>query len=265
MPSCTPHPGDPKQEEDTTYYYDTVLVYTVQSDGCLRPTPTGSTAQAWQEVEQIMTPAFAGATLTELRVAQLPDATIAGFVTPESGNARWSLTINLGAVTDPSQLTGVLIHEYGHLLTLSATQQSPSAYSVADGTATLACTTVITLQDGCALDDSYLAAWYQQFWTPYGASAPSAENVSADIGNSWYQAHSGDFVDQYAATNPFEDIAESFMAYVLDDSAASGTAQAKLAFFDHYPELATVRAQIRATFAGTLPDFESVAHSTAGG
>jgi hypothetical protein len=55
-----------------------------------------------------------------------------------------------------------------------------------------------------------------------------------------------DFVSEYAASSPHEDLAETFLAYVTDGESpeAPGVAQ-KFAFFDAHPDLATVAAEVR--------------------
>lgn len=60
-------------------------------------------------------------------------------------------------------------------------------------------------------------------------------------------------MDDYAATNVVEDIAESFAAWVIEDDVSGDSMVAdKLAFFDDYPELVAIRDRIRTEFAGEL-------------
>ena len=55
------------------------------------------------------------------------------------------------------------------------------------------------------------------------------------------------FVTEYAMTDPAEDMAETFMVFVLQDRpGGTGIADQKLLFFWDYPELVELRSEIRA-------------------
>ena len=60
-------------------------------------------------------------------------------------------------------------------------------------------------------------------------------------------------MSDYAATNVVEDIAESFMTFVLEDEPTGDTVAAqKLDFFWQLPEYVAIRERIRAEFADDL-------------
>ena len=60
-------------------------------------------------------------------------------------------------------------------------------------------------------------------------------------------------MSDYAATNVVEDVAESFMTWVIEDSTSGTSLVAqKLAFFDDYPSLVGIRDRLRTEFADDL-------------
>jgi hypothetical protein len=61
-----------------------------------------------------------------------------------------------------------------------------------------------------------------------------------------YEGNESNFITDYAATNPGEDIAESFTYFVLKVKPVGNTiADQKLNFFYNYSELDILRKQIR--------------------
>ena len=69
--------------------------------------------------------------------------------------------------------------------------------------------------------------------------------------NPLFEENPDHFINDYAATNPGEDIAESFVYFVLTgrDNIARTVADEKLSFFYQFEELVQMRSDIRATFA----------------
>ncbi|MEZ4643120.1 MAG: hypothetical protein R3E31_10390 [Chloroflexota bacterium] len=61
----------------------------------------------------------------------------------------------------------------------------------------------------------------------------------------FYYDHEDWFVTDYAATNPGEDIAESFTAFILQPKPTEDTLAAeKILFFYDYPELVALRKDL---------------------
>jgi hypothetical protein len=103
---------------------------------------------------------------------------------------QWILSIDVAEPRDVLEST--LIHELAHMLTLDRADLSAgTAASPCDGA---------RLEIGCAHAGSALADWSARFWPDPGKPA------------SFDPAR---FVSQYATTGPHEDLAESFLAYVL--------------------------------------------------
>jgi hypothetical protein len=134
----------------------------------------------------------------------------------------WILSID--TAESNAVLQSTLVHELAHMLTLRRDDLAATA-------STVTCRGV-RIEIGCARNGSALADWAKAFW---GDGVEPAR----------YEADR--FVTRYAATSVHEDLAESFLVYVLGgDGKASAEAVRKLAFFDSRPEFVTARAEIRA-------------------
>jgi len=58
----------------------------------------------------------------------------------------------------------------------------------------------------------------------------------------FYDAHQDQFITDYAATSPGEDIAESWTEFVMSERpAGNSTIDRKILFFYNYPELVQIR------------------------
>ena len=226
--------------------WGTVEVYDVLDDGTLDPAPVDAlAAEIWETFRRVATPDFAAEVIIEYRVGNAPESDMLAYVyQDESAREYWILAANRGTSTDPATLIPTLIHEYAHILSLGVDQTEPAD----------ACPTVET-SEGCAFEDSYLAAFHRAFWAPYGPEAPAPDNDDASVAKAFYAAHAEDFVSDYATTNVVEDLAESFTAFVLEprpaDEAAT-TVASKIGFFWRYPELETIRERVRAEFSDVL-------------
>jgi len=230
----------PTTEKDDDF--GTVTTYSMKADGTLDPAADGLTLHVWDTFKRVVSPEFAAATMTHFRVGDAPNSDTLAYVYRDENPAHWILAANLATSKVDSDLIATLVHEYAHLITLNGTQINAQ---------TASCST-LTLDEGCAGDASYLQKFDEQFWSAY-TDAPEATNTDATVANAFYTAHEDDFVSDYAATNVVEDIAESFMTFVLEDRPTSdSTVARKLDFFWQYPELVTIRERIRGEFTTEL-------------
>jgi len=249
LPAILPAQGDRPTASDgiTTEDDDdfgSVDIYRVV-DGALEPAASGLTQDVWDTFVRVVTPDFAAEVMSQYRVGDAPDSDTLAYVYQDDDPDRWILATNLATSQDKPSLIATLVHEYAHILTLSGPEMDRDQPS---------CST-IELSEGCARDDSYLLAFEQQFWAGYDDSAPTPDNGDSDVAYDFYLAHEEDFVSDYAATNVVEDVAESFMTFVLEDRPADATASvsaAKIDFFWNYPELEAIRERIRTEFADDL-------------
>lgn len=236
--TTTDRPGTEADDD-----FGTVDVYTVLDDGSLDPAATGLAGEVWDTFTRITTLDFAAEVMTQYRVGDAPGSDTLAYVYQDDDPSYWVLADNLATSDDPSQLVATLVHEYGHILTLGLDEVDPTVTS---------CST-LELDEGCANGDSELQRFQERFWAGYGDDAPDAANVDDTLAYDFYLAHEEDFVSDYAATNVVEDIAESFMTFVLEDEPTGDSVAAqKLDFFWQLPEYVAIRERIRAEFADDL-------------
>ncbi|CAN5460236.1 hypothetical protein BH10ACT7_BH10ACT7_17920 [soil metagenome] len=227
-----------EQDED----FGTVEVYSVTDEGTLDPDAQGLTAEVWDTFTRVTTIDFAAEVMTQYRVGDAPDSDTLAYVYQDDDPEYWVLAANLATSEDPTQLIATLIHEYAHILTLDTTEVVPGH----------SCPGLL-LDEGCATEVSMIQAFTDQFWTQYGDAAPDATNSDSDVAYDFYLEHEDDFVSDYAATNVVEDIAESFMTFVLEDEPSGDSVVAqKLLFFWGYPQMVVIRERIRAEFTDDL-------------
>ncbi|MDO7881590.1 NADH:ubiquinone oxidoreductase subunit 4 (chain M) [Antiquaquibacter soli] len=237
------HAGEGRSIVEEDDDFGTVEVYTVLDDGSLDPEADGLTAEVWETFVRVATLDFAAEVMAEYRAGDAPDSDTLAYVYQTDDPDYWVLAANLATSSDSQQLIATLIHEYAHIITLDTTQI---------GEQTSTCET-FQLSEGCPEPDSLLVAFEERFWSPYGDAAPDADNDDADAAWDFYLEHEEDFVSDYAATNVVEDIAESFMTFVLEDEPEGDSVAAqKLAFFWNEPDLVAIRERIRTEFGDDL-------------
>ncbi len=159
-------------------------------------------------------------------------------VYPEDDDpSRWILGVGLGLGED---LDYVLIHEFAHLLTLQAEEVPPSADNGS-------CPTYHT-GEGCALRGSTMAEFVKRFWPQDMRDAIDELYESGDEAafEAFYQEREDQFVTDYAATNPAEDLAETFAHFVTEDRPTGTTiADEKVRMLWADADLVELRSQIR--------------------
>ncbi|MGM9986827.1 MAG: hypothetical protein ACI35O_06290 [Bacillaceae bacterium] len=88
---------------------------------------------------------------------------------------------------------------------------------------------------------SYINEFYNQFWEEL------LDNRNVDRDNHYfYERHKDSFVNEYASTDPVEDLAETFSYFVLKDKPTSNDIKdEKIKFFYEYKELVQLRDELR--------------------
>jgi len=219
-----------------------VQVYDVLTDGSLEPAASGVAGEVWSLFVSMVGADVAGESIIQYRAGDAPDSDTLAYVYQDADPQYWTLAVNLAVADDPQLLVATLIHEYAHVFSFAETEFDPSASS---------CET-IRLIEGCAAQAGYLNEFHERFWTGY-TDAVDLENLDPEAAWEFYQRYEDDFVSDYAATNLGEDFAESFMTWVIEDSAdGPGVAAQKLRFFERYPELVVLRDHIRTELAVEL-------------
>lgn len=167
-------------------------------------------------------------------------------VEPVGDGSTWVLFVdpkdayNLkGGFKNKEELIATLVHEYAHILTLDNTQQEFTEEGCDYGQ--------FETFEGCAYSDSYLSLFVEEFWSDYlDEFFEIEESGDEDDLYDFYLENESDFVTEYAATNPGEDIAESFVVFVTKDkSTGNSISDQKINFFYNYSELVELRGFMR--------------------
>ncbi len=161
------------------------------------------------------------------------DNTLAYVYMTDRQGEKWAIAVDPADAGDRDWFTATVLHEYCHYLTLNAkeaeyTERPPEGVYCEPGMAS---------RPGSYLDD-----FYQAFWTDY-----LDDRLASPESFHFFLRHEEDFVTDYAATDPSEDIAECFTYFILwGKPAGDAVWKQKLRFFYDYPELVDFRAQTRA-------------------
>jgi hypothetical protein len=164
----------------------------------------------------------------------------AGFVQSihTNANTHWLLALGIGSYIfgddnqREQQLMHTSIHEFAHVKTANHQQAYPSQSGCAQG----------ELDSGqkCFEADSYMTNFYNTFWEAILTEWQMDNEV-------YYQVHQEDFVTGYASSNFFEDFAESFTFFVLEENRRTGNTMAdqKVNFFYNFSYWTEIRNTIR--------------------
>ncbi|CAH2214503.1 zinc-binding metallopeptidase [Tepidibacter aestuarii] len=172
------------------------------------------------------------------------DETLAYVYSPDNKNKKWTLAIDIkDAFHKKGKLIGkeldeTIVHEFAHILTLNDNQVIPKEEKSLN---------YIT-DEGTTKSNSYLNLFYKKFWADifeeFKAYNEDEENEEAIV--EFYDKYKNRFVSEYSATNPEEDIAETFKAFVVSDKPkGKSIAEKKMLFFYDFTELVKIREEIR--------------------
>jgi hypothetical protein len=174
------------------------------------------------------------------------------WVSSDDTNSEWQLAVDILDAQPPIMLTSTLVHELGHVVTLNSDQVVPVEFGTGWTQNDVACKQ-FSLDTGCATPDSYMYAFYQQFWKDLYADwmktvAPDdyrSELTPEERVHQFYEKHPEQFDWEYAATNIKEDMAVSFENFILwprpDDESIPSQ---KINFFYDYPEMVNLRKEM---------------------
>lgn len=202
----------------------------------------------WQRVKKIIPENYLKKITTYKINTDGKDNIMAHVNSPDQSNKIWKLTVDIkDAFTQNGEISkefdNTLIHEFAHILTLNNSQmlekrnENSSTY---------------TTDEGTTKKDSYLNKFYNAFWADvYNEWKKAKESVDDELEENpalleFYEKHENDFVSEYATTNIEEDIAESFMHFVINDKPQDATiANKKILYFYQFKELIEIRKEIR--------------------
>ena len=193
------------------------------------------------------------------------DNTLAAVSQTYSDSSEWALEVDILDISDTYNLTFTLVHEFGHLLTLNAEQVPPSekVFNNPDDidiyeSEKAACPEYFP-GEGCSTSSSYINAFYDQFWSEIydewdEVNYAEDDDTYYEMLDDFYYKYEEQFVTDYAATTPEEDIAESWSFFILAEKPQpTSIANEKVLFFYQYPELVQLREAILSNLCEAFP------------
>ncbi len=185
----------------------------------------------------------------------------AGAVFPlkEGSNEEWQLMFDIKDVNFSSSSKEVIsqsiytmIHEFGHLITLNSSQIIPNL-----GKKTQKKGEPYVTYEGQSLENSYINRFVNLYWN--GALLKEWDFIRKKYCvveqetcirklSGFYDDNYNDFLTDYAAESPEEDIVESWTEFVLRDSKIRRpgmVAHKKVNFFYNFPKMLKYRRIIR--------------------
>ena len=192
--------------------------------------------------------------VTEFAVLSDGSNNVLAGVSPTYDNPHeWTLKIDVVDAANPYSLDYSLLHEYGHLLTLNASQVPPDEqvfYHPDDQAiyenAVSSCPQYFT-GEGCSNSGSYINQFFHRYWSSFYMEWQKiqGQEVRRDLLYNFYSIYADQFLTSYAATSPEEDIAESWAFFLLSPRPEpTSIANQKILFFYEYPELVALRQEI---------------------
>jgi hypothetical protein len=249
--------------------FDVLAVYTVSGDSIALlelPSVTEKLVswqqdealhqQIWNHITQIIPTTYRENVTRLVFFSDGPEGSL-GAVEQTSQPGEWTLAVDIQDGVELPTLAATLIHETAHLFSLGTTQVEtnlPLFEHPEDGTlfdqGKAACDTYF-IREGCSLPGSYLNLFFEQFWGDLYDEWTGIQ-LEEDIDSRTYQLtklhsrHADEFVSTYAVTSPEEDLAESFLYFVLSaDLTGASVADEKVSFFQQFPDLFNLRQQMR--------------------
>ncbi|WP_243292026.1 putative zinc-binding metallopeptidase [Bacillus sp. FJAT-47783] len=199
--------------------------------------------QIWSYVTKIV-PEKIMSRITSFEVGTDGKDEMLAYVVPnDDTNQTWLLGVDKKDAFDSKgklvikDIQDTIIHELGHIMTLNDTQMQ----DVEEDTKTY------TTDEGTLKKDAYLNQFYETFWKDIHEEWKKAMEAESDEAmNQFYEKHKSKFISEYAMTNPEEDIAESFMRFIVDEKPKGDTmAEEKIRFFYQFDELVKLRKEMR--------------------
>ncbi len=188
-------------------------------------------------------PAAYRSNFAEYIVYNDPDDDTAAYVAQTDESLQnWQIAININDtfdsqvnLIDSKEFDLTLIHEFAHVMTLNNGQVDPE-------TDELNCRPQFFTGEGCARKSAFINLFFKKFWTQSQLEAAETDP------EAFYDKNPERFVTDYAASNPGEDIAETFSYFVARPKPKNcdrSIAEKKLCFLYEFPSLVTLRKNIR--------------------
>jgi hypothetical protein len=170
--------------------------------------------------------------------------TLAFVTVVDADGSQFQMSVNtVEAAVDPDELLLTLAHEFSHVFTATSPQLDRTDEAIDT------CTTYFN-GDGCYLPEALMLAWIDAFWDDDVLAGVDPYEDSPDDADQRCALDDG-FFGAYAATNPEEDFAEAFSAFVFRLEPATEGQAARIGWIEQQPGLAGFRD--RADAAGMTP------------
>lgn len=193
--------------------------------------PNGTVEDAWRILADLVPPGqlrdlavFAGFSSTE----DADGVTLAFVQALDDDATQFLMAVNIAETeNDRDEATLTMAHEFTHVFTALPTE--------IDRTIEPSDCTTFDNGEGCYRPESILNQWYDTFWqnAPGDPTDESGADERCDLDAGYF--------GNYAASNPEEDFAESFSAYVLRVEAKTPGQQARLDWIDGFAGLREFR------------------------
>lgn len=234
-----------KSEEPISSEENLVANYSISENEVLLL--SGEESEKWKELWELFVtiiPKDYRKDLKHFWVYDDANSDTSAYVEQDENNPKqWNMVVNLSHFDDDKNAsTETLIHEFAHVLSLGKSQVKYVPLDASEDYSQKAqadCNTHF-VWEWCLQKTSYLHNFIKQFWVNNFAASQDEEE------DDFYTWNESNFVTDYAATNPWEDIAESFTYFVLQARPNWSTiSDQKMAFFYEYPELVKLRNFVR--------------------
>lgn len=179
----------------------------------------------------------------------------------------WELFVDVLDASDHYSLTYTLMHEFGHLVTLNSSQVAADKLVIFNPEnenfyerAVARCSQYFP-DDGCSTPNSYINEFFNRYWTGFYAEWQEIDKTKDEEEASYYGSlhrfykhYEDQFLTEYSATSPEEDIAEAWAFFILAPKPDSiSIANEKVLFFYEYPELVQTRQEILTRLCDAFP------------
>ncbi len=192
----------------------------------------------WQNISRISPDTLSDGFIETYGLFDDAKSDVLAYVDDNDMNGRWRIVVNTAGYEDSTlrERNLTIVHELGHIITLNNKQVKTISESK--------CAFYYTAE-GCADTKSYLGGFVTSFWTK------SMIQDSLDEKDNLYKP--GTFITEYAATNPEEDLAESFAYYVIGGvRTGSSIEDKKVNYFAQFPEIVSMRDQMLSGVRGDI-------------
>jgi hypothetical protein len=173
--------------------------------------------------------------------------TLAFVAALDADGTQFQMAVNtVEADVDYDELLLTLAHEFSHVFTSTPAQLDRTDEAI-EG-----CATYFN-GEGCYLPDSLILQWIETFWDEELLRSVDPFEDSPDAADARCALDAG-FFGSYAATNPEEDFAEAFSAFVFRLEPDTDGQAERLAWIGAQPGLAEFRDRADAADMTPLPN-----------